>query len=297
MRALSPRAQGLIAINVTALVFGSAALFGKLPLSPFWIVGIRASFAVAALALWVWLGPARRSPLGSIPRELWPTALSSAVILAAHWLTFFAVVQLAGVAVATLTFATFPLFTVLLEAWRQRRRPHLVEILAAGTIVIAVSLLVSPASGHANPSAALMGIGSACCYAAYWQLSGALSSRIPPVTICLYQSIIVALVALPALPLVARGPTQPTEWLCLAWFGVVNTALVPLLYLYALRRLSPSTCSGFVALEPVYAITLAALLFHDQVSAWTVVSGLLIVSASYVLLRLEVAAPQGIEAG
>lgn len=295
MRTLTPRAQGLIAINVTALVFGSAALFGKLPLSPFWIVAIRSLFAATALTVWVRLGPARR--LGRIPRELWPIAVSSGAILAAHWLTFFAVVQLAGVAVATLTFATFPFFTVVLEAWRQRRRPYLVEVIAAATIVFAVSLLVSPGSGHASPVAALIGIGSACCYAAYWQLSGTLSARVPPVTICLYQSLIVALVALPALPLVARGPTEPIEWLCLAWFGVVNTALVPLLYLYALQRLSPATCSGFVALEPVYAITLAALLFHDQVSAWTVVSGLLIVSASYVLLRLEVAAPQGIEAG
>jgi len=295
MRTLSPRAQGLVAINVTALVFGSAALFGKLPVSPFWIVAIRSLFAAAALTVWVRLASARR--LGRIPRELWPTAVSSGVILAAHWLTFFAVVQLAGVAVATLTFASFPVFTVVLEAWRQRRRPYLVEVIAAATIVFAVSLLVSPASGTASPGAALIGIGSACCYAAYWQLSGTLSTRVPPVTICLYQSLLIACVALPALPFVSRGPTAGIQWLCLAWFGVVNTALVPLLYLYALRRLSPATCSGFVALEPVYAITLAALLFHDRVSAWTVLSGLLIVSASYVLLRLEVAAPQGIEAG
>jgi drug/metabolite transporter (DMT)-like permease len=295
MRALSRRAQGLVAINVTALVFGSAALFGKLALSPFWIVGIRALIAAAVLGFWIRIGPAHR--IGRIPRELWPVAISSGVILATHWLTFFTVVQLAGVAVATLTFATFPFFTVLLEAWRQRRRPLLVELVAAVAIVLAVSLLVSPASGHASPIAALIGIGSACCYAAFWHLSGALSARVSPVTICFYQSLIVALVALPVLPLIASGPTEPVQWLCLAWFGVVNTALVPLLYLYALARLSPSTCSGFVALEPVYAITLAALLFHDRVSAWTVLSGLLIVSASYVLLRLEVAAPAGIEAG
>jgi drug/metabolite transporter (DMT)-like permease len=294
MRPLSSRAQGLIAINVTALVFGSAALFGKLSLSPLWIVAIRAACAAMALLLWVRLASGRG--LERVPRELWPTVISSGAILAAHWLTFFTVVQLAGVAVATLTFATFPLFTVLLEAWRQRRRPFLVELAAAATIVFAVSLLVSPGNGHAAPVAALIGIGSACCYAAFWQLSGSLSARLSGVTLCFYQSVIVALVGLPLLPLASRGPTEPVQWLCLVWFGVVNTALVPLLYLYALRRLSPSTCSGFVALEPVYAITLAALLFHDRVSAWTVVSGLLIVSASYVLLRLEIAAPQRIEA-
>jgi drug/metabolite transporter (DMT)-like permease len=245
MRRVSSRAQGLIAINVTALVFGTAALFGKLPLSPFWIVGLRAVFAAVALSAWAYAGPARR--VGPVPRESWPPLISSGVVLAAHWLSFFAVVQLGGVAVATLTFASFPLFTVCLEAWRQRRAPHLVELVAAATIIVAVSLLVAPASGSTRSLAVLIGIGSAVLYASFWQLSGALSARLPVVTICFYQSLAVALVALPALPLIGGGPREPVQWLCLGWLGVVNTALAPLLYLYALRRISPSTCSGFVA--------------------------------------------------
>jgi drug/metabolite transporter (DMT)-like permease len=288
MRRLSSRAEGLVAINITALLFGTAALFGKLALSPLWIVGMRASFAALTLLVWVRAGPARR--LAPVPKELWPAAISSGVILALHWLSFLAVVQVGGVAVATLTFASFPLFTVLLEARRRRRRPLLVELLAGATIILAVSLLVAPTRGHAIALAALVGLGSAACYAVFWHLSGALSVRLPAIAICFYQSVVVALVALPALPLVAHGPGEPIQWLLLAWFGVVNTALAPLLYLFALRRLSASTCSGFVALEPVYAIVLAAALFHDPISARIVLSGLLIVSASYVLLRIETAA-------
>jgi drug/metabolite transporter (DMT)-like permease len=63
----------------------------------------------------------------------------------------------------------------------------------------------------------------------------------------------------------------------------VNTAVMLQLYLYALQRISASTCSGFVALEPVYAILLAALIFHEPVTLWIV----LIVGASLTLLRLE----------
>jgi len=285
MRTLSARTQGLIAINLTALLFGTAALFGKLALSPLWIVGMRAAFASATLLICTWTGPAR--PLGRVPRELWRPLIASGVIIAVHWVTFFAVVQLGGVAIATLTFATFPLFTLLMEAWRARRRPRLVELVAGATIVLAVSLLAPPASGAATLSAVVLGIGCALAYAAFWHMSSALSARLPAVTICFYQSVIVALLVLPTLPLVSRGPREPLQWLWLVWFGVVNTALVPLIYLYALRRLSPSTCSGFVALEPVYAIAFAAWLFHDSVPAATVLSGLLIVTASYVLLRLE----------
>lgn len=60
-----------------------------------------------------------------------------------------------------------------------------------------------------------------------------------------------------------------------------------LLYLYALQRISASTCSGFIALEPVYAISFAALLFGDPVTPWIMVSMALIIGASLILLRIE----------
>src|SRR5215472_7327147 len=109
MRHLSSQSQGLIAINAAAVIFGTAALYGKLALSPFWIGSMRSAVAAAAL-----LGAALANGNASIPqRRLWVRVLVTGVLLATHWLTFFASVQLAGVAMATLAFATFPLFTVL----------------------------------------------------------------------------------------------------------------------------------------------------------------------------------------
>jgi drug/metabolite transporter (DMT)-like permease len=54
-----------------------------------------------------------------------------------------------------------------------------------------------------------------------------------------------------------------------------------------LRRISPSTASGFIALEPVYAIVFAALFFEEPVTPWIAVSIVLIIGASLTLLRLE----------
>lgn len=48
-----------------------------------------------------------------------------------------------------------------------------------------------------------------------------------------------------------------------------------------------TTCSGFIALEPVYAIMFAALLFHEPIKPWIVVSIILIVGASLTLLKIE----------
>ena len=73
----------------------------------------------------------------------------------------------------------------------------------------------------------------------------------------------------------------------LAALGVVNTAVMLLLYLYALKRISASACSGFVALEPVYAIVFAALLFGEAVTPWIIASVILILGASLTLMRFE----------
>jgi drug/metabolite transporter (DMT)-like permease len=71
--------------------------------------------------------------------------------------------------------------------------------------------------------------------------------------------------------------------------GVVTTALMHQLYLFALARLSATTCSGFVALEPVYAVVFAALLFGEPVTVWVALSGALIVGASLTLHKRDTA--------
>ena len=119
------RKAGLIAINLAAIIFGTAALYGKLDLSPFWIVMLRGAFASVALAT-VGLFSGGLGLFPPIPQL--KGLLLTGIVLAIHWLTFFASVQLAGVAIATLTFAAFPLFTVLLETMKARRRPSMLEL-------------------------------------------------------------------------------------------------------------------------------------------------------------------------
>lgn len=96
--------------------------------------GSVASLAIAAVGL-------LSGGLGSFPTTAQLRGLLvTGILLAIHWLTFFESVQLAGVAIATLTFAVFPLFTVLLEGMKAPRRPSLLELGAGFAIVVAVAL-------------------------------------------------------------------------------------------------------------------------------------------------------------
>lgn len=283
LRRLSPQAQGIAAINIAAVIFGTAALYGKLNVSPFWIVAMRAGFGAFTLGL---VG-GYRSDLRALVASFWRSIVLSGALLAAHWLTFFMSVQLAGVAVATLTFATFPLFTVLVEAAQQRRLPTLAEIAVGIIIMIAVALLVEPSGGKGNVEGAAAGLTSALTYALFWRVSQKLGHAAPPQTLSLLQNGVVFLLLIPTLLLAQPAPTHLSEWLSLLALGVFNTAVMLLLYLYALKRVSASTCSGFVALEPVYAIVFAAWLFDESITPWIVLSIVLILAASLTLLKIE----------
>src|SRR6476661_8683438 len=129
---MSEHTKGLIAINIAAVIFGSAALYGKMDVSPFWIVSMRGLFASATLLV---VGAARREIVN--PKEYLRSLLFTGIILALHWLSFFLSVQLSGVAVATLTFAAYPLFTLIIETIKNKKHLKKVEIIAGVVIMFA----------------------------------------------------------------------------------------------------------------------------------------------------------------
>jgi drug/metabolite transporter (DMT)-like permease len=284
MKLSSSQIQGLIAINIAAVIFGSAALYGKMNVSPWWIVALRAAFAAFILLI---IGRIR-SEIPKPEKKLMLSLSISGFLLAVHWLTFFLSVQMAGIPVATLTFAAFPMFTVISEALIRRRMIGFTEFAASSAIIFAVSLLINV---HNPPQSLILGtiagLAAAITFAWFGIASKKMGARLPALAISFYQNLTVAILLLPFLPFSHPVPDEAAEWLFLFLLGTLTTALMHQLYFYALRRLPAATCSGFVALEPVYAIIFAALLFAEPVTSVIIISGVLIISASFLLLRHE----------
>jgi drug/metabolite transporter (DMT)-like permease len=273
----------VVAVNIAALIFGTTALFGRIGASPVWIVAGRGLFA--CLALWV-VAAVRATPLRLPAGRFGPVALS-ALLLALHWIAFFTAVRVAGVAVGTLTAATFPLFTIVLESMKWRRTPSLMELGAGATIIVAVALISGPgAAGAAASFGAGIGLVAALLFAVFALVSQDLAKEINAVTLSMYQQGMVALLLLPVLPF-AEPLQTADDWIAIATLGLIGTALTHQLYLFALSRLPASVCGGFVTLEPVYAIMFAALLFGEAIRPLVLVSAPLIMGASLLLLRVS----------
>ncbi|CAN7342064.1 EamA family transporter [Pseudoduganella sp. LjRoot289] len=277
MAAMS-RTSALLKLHLAALLFGSTALFGHvLTASPTMIVLGRTVFAVLALGLFS--AVSRRVPWQGLAARDMVKLMTGGVVLALHWVTFFMAVRSGGVALATLGFASFPVFVALLEVaiLGERLRGKDVAILV---LVLAGLTLITPAFDPRNGATAglLWGILSGAIYACIAVFNRYLSSAASAAQSCWWQCLAAACVLAPfgwreALTLDGR------EWLLLACLGAVCTGLAYTMLIHALEQVKAQTVAIVICMEPVYAIMLAWLVFGAAPSATVLLGGTMVIAA------------------
>jgi drug/metabolite transporter (DMT)-like permease len=281
---MSPR-NALWAIHLGALLFGLSGIFGKLAnTTPQMISAGRAIFAVLALQLFAKLLSNARFVRLSL-KQLSQLALGGA-LLGGHWWSFFEAVQISGVAIATLGFASFPAFTVLLEGLLFREQTRRIEYAMVALVCLGL-VLVTPAFDLASQATAglLWAVLSGLLFALLSLLNRASTRGIEPVQAALYQNLTVLLLFLPlAWPTLPE--VQPRDWLWIAMLGIFCTGLAHSLFVASLRVLKARTTAVIFALEPVYGIAFAWILFNEQPTLRMLAGGLLIVSAIFLSARM-----------
>ncbi|MDH1262540.1 DMT family transporter [Pseudomonas sp. GD03944] len=277
--------KALLAIHLGALLFGLSGIFGKLAqTTPLAIVAGRALFAVAALALFAQLFAPSRGNRPTV-RQLGLLALGG-LLLGSHWMTFFEAVKVSGVAIATLGFASFPAFTVLLEGllFRERTRPS--EYLMVTLVCIGL-VLVTPTFdlGSEATVGLLWAVLSGLLFALLSLLNRASTRGLDPVQAALCQNLTVLLCFMPfAWPLLPS--VTLLDWLWLAMLGVFCTGLAHSLFVASLRVLKARTAAVIFALEPVYGIVFAWWLFHEIPTLRMLAGGALIILAIFYSARM-----------
>ncbi|WP_134678197.1 DMT family transporter [Ectopseudomonas khazarica] len=277
--------NALLAIHLGALLFGLSGIFGKLAATtPDMIAGGRAFFAVLALGLATLLW--RRTDSS---RPSWPQLarlVLGGLLLGTHWLAFFEAVKISGVAIATLGFASFPAFTVLLEGTLFRERTRPIEFLMVALVCLGLILVTPEFSLGSDATVGLLwAILSGLLFALLSLLNRASTHGLDPIQAALYQNVTVLVVFMPlAAPLVPS--LRPLDWLWLAMLGIFCTGLAHSLFVASLRVLKARTTAVIFALEPVYGILFAWWLFSEQPTLRMLAGGLLIISAIFVSARM-----------
>jgi drug/metabolite transporter (DMT)-like permease len=271
------RGNALLSLHAAVALFGFAALFGKWIALP--AAAIVLGRTVVAAATLVIVSRARHQPVGRPGMAL----VANGAILALHWVSFFAAVQIASVAVALLGYATFPLFVLLLD-----RRPlgGLASVREVSTAVMAVVGLVALVPEFSWSSAAsrglILGVVSGFTFA--WlsvRTRQLVRLHLTPTRIALWQNAFAAACLLPIVVLFhATASPSMADIALLLVLGVVCTGLAHTLFIASLQRVSAHSASVVAALEPVYGIALAVWLLHEVPGVRTMVGGALIVAAA-----------------
>ena len=282
---MTPR-TALGALHIGALLFGLTGVFGKLAAASASIIVFgRAAFAVLALVGFAAL--ARRSGWYRLTLRDARSLLLSGLLLAGHWVSFFVSVKIAGVAIATLGFASFPAFTVILEGLIFRELIRLNEIVLVVLVSIGL-ILVTPSFDLASQATEglLWAVASGLLFSLLSLNNRANSGRMPAVQAAMWQNAVVALCLLPF-----AGPglseVRPLDWLWIGLLGVFCTGVAHSLFVASLAVIKARTAAVVFAMEPVYGITLAWLLFHETPSLRMLLGGVLIIVAIVVSSRMR----------
>ncbi len=288
---MSPYARNLLRIHAAVLLFGFAGLFGHervLPLPSVIIVFGRVVFASATLLLFALT---RRDILRTASRRSFVAFALLGVLLALHWTTFFQAVKTSSVALALITFSTFPVFVAFLEPLffheKLRRRDMIRAAIAlAGVAILTSSLkswnLLTPYFqwNDRDTQGVLWGIASGFTFTLLSILNRRLVRQHSSITIALYQDLFAATALLP-FAFFDWSTFTVSDLLLLLVLGVLCTAVAHSLFIAGMHGVSARTASTIACLEPVYGTLLAILFLGEVPSLRTVLGGILILGVSF----------------
>ena len=105
--------SALYQVHFSVFLFGFAGLFGKwIDLNAITIVWGRVFFASIVFGLWFLVK--KENPF-RIPLKSYLYYFPLGALLAFHWWSFFAAIQMSTVTIGLISFSSFPIFTALLE--------------------------------------------------------------------------------------------------------------------------------------------------------------------------------------
>jgi drug/metabolite transporter (DMT)-like permease len=276
--------KNMIELHISVVIMSFTGLFAKLiTLSPIDIIAFRCLVASLTLLLFTRLTGTR---LGLIRKADLGLLLLLGLLLAAHWVSFFAAIQMSSVAIGLIAVYTFPVMTVLMEPLFFRERIDRRD-LAVALIVLAGVYLAVPGgiTGGRVALGAAFGIFSAFALTLRNILYRKYLCGYPSSTMMFYQ---IAVAAVLLLPFVSPGIDLRTDhrWIYIIFLGVIFSAIAHTLFADSLRTIKASTAGLISSLEPIYGMAFAALILSEIPAIKTVSGGIIVVGAAvYTSLR------------
>ncbi len=255
-------------LHFIVFVWGFTAILGKLISVPaVELVFLRTLIAATALALIIKItGQSFR-----IGRKPIIKIIGVGMLIAAHWMLFFASARVASVSICLAGMATSSLWTAILEPlfYQKKFKPH--EIGLALLIFLGLYLIFQFEFDHAL--GILMGVGSAILGAAFSIINSRLTRKYSPINITCYEMVGACLGTALFLPVyqlfLSTDNTLHFILTGMDWIYLLTLALVCTVYPFTgsvrlMQRIPIFNMNLSINLEPVYGIVFAYFIFGES---------------------------------
>jgi len=194
--------------------------------------------------------------------------LIAGVIIALHWITFFAAIKVSNISIALAMFSTGAFFASFIEPVFNKRKIIGYEIVLGIIVVIGVCLIVNSELRYLN--GILLGITSAFLSSLFAVVNGSLVKNNDATVILFYEFIGGVLFISLYLFFSKEGFSKSffilsvNDWVYLVILASICTAYAFIASVYIMKYISPFTVILTYNLEPVYGIILALLIFGNN---------------------------------
>ena len=247
-------------------IWGFTGILGKLiSVSEYELVWHR--FLIAFVSLFIallWL----KKPMKIADKKLRWQVLGTGLIVAAHWITFYASIKISTASLGILCLSTTTLHVTWLEPLVFKKKFSWFQF-SLGLLVVLGIYFVSADFKGTEVTALILGLSAALFAALFSVFNAKLAESVPSSSITLNEMGI-GLVALSIL-LFSRGQLDThlfqlsgSDFAWLLFLGIVCTSFAFLAMIEVVKRLGAFTVSLSINLEPVYTIVLAIPLLHEN---------------------------------
>lgn len=251
-------------MHFVVVIFGFTGILGKMiTIEAVPLVFWRTAIGAGTIYLWLKLK-------NQVTKKSWATIAKLGgvgVLIAVHWVTFFASIKASNVSIALTMLAVSPMFVGVLEPVFFRRKIDLKEIFIAAVVIVGVAITLRYSSGY--EWGVFLGLVSALFASLFVTINGVLikeqdASNISLVELFFASLVIFLFMAVEGEVSIALISMDMMDWIYITILAVVATSFAFIAYTHVMKVLTPFTTTVAINLEPIYSIILAVLIFGEE---------------------------------
>ncbi|MDO5968560.1 EamA family transporter [Flavivirga aquimarina] len=272
--------NNLVFLLLATLFISTSGALGKFIDMPtpviIWWRSVLAMIVLYALCRYKKIGLKIKSKKDAIP------VITSAVFMAAHWVTYFYALKLSNVAIGMLSLFTFPIITAFLEPLFIKIKFDPIYILLGVMVLFGMYILVPEFNmENTHLKGILFGLFSALCYALRNIISKKLVLHYNASSVMFYQLFIITIILAPVLFFMETSGIK-TQYPYIIILAILTTAIGHTMLVNSLKHFTVSTASIIGSVQPILGIIIA-FIFLKEIPTWNTFFGGLIILSTVII--------------